>query len=258
MSIQLDTNRLAPTVQTSAQDPATTAGQGKALATLLGGKSLTVTDGSMSDLEALIAKLKNENERTRFAMLMTSLSSIGQSLDAAQRQTLEQGLALAAKLEELDKALAGYEGDETKAKADAVILQAKIDSLQKQIDQAVQDGKDHNELVAEQKRVRAELDAKNKTIEDTKGKIAETKNEIASVKGKISALVNSIGENTLKTIANELATLTPPEKAESAAEAKKEAEKLAANDPLNAIRDSLDKIERELTDTIEANRIATV
>ena len=258
MSIQLDTNRLAPTVQTSAQDPAATAGQGKALATLLGGKSLTVTDGSMSDLEALIAKLKNENERTRFAMLMTSLSSIGQSLDAAQRQTLEQGLALAAKLEELDKALAGYEGDETKAKADAVILQAKIDSLQKQIDQAVQDGKDHNELVAEQKRVRAELDAKNKTIEDTKGKIAETKNEIASVKGKISALVNSIGENTLKTIANELATLTPPEKAESAAEAKKEAEKLAANDPLNAIRDSLDKIERDLTDSIQENRIETV
>ena len=75
---------------------------------------------------------------------------------------------------------------------------------------------------------------------------------------RISALVNSIGENTLKTIANELATLTPPEKAESAAEAKKEAEKLAANDPLNAIRDSLDKIERELTDTIQQNRIETV
>ena len=258
MSIQLDTNRLAPTVQTSAQDPAATAGQGKALATLLGGKSLTVTDGSMSDLEALIAKLKNENERTRFAMLMTSLSSIGQSLDAAQRQTLEQGLALAAKLEELDKALAGYEGDETKAKADAVILQAKIDSLQKQIDQAVQDGKDHNELVAEQKRVREELVAKEKTMDDIQGNIAKTKNEISEVKGKISAIVSSVGENTLKTIASELTTLTPQEKAESAAEERKEAEKLAANDPLNAIRDSLDKIERELTDTIEANRIATV
>ena len=44
----------------------------------------------------------------------------------------------------------------------------------------------------------------------------------------------------------------------SAAEARKEAEKLAANDPLNAIRDSLDKIERELTDTILQNRIETV
>ena len=40
--------------------------QGKALAALLGGKSVTVTDGSMSDLEALVAKLKSESERTRF------------------------------------------------------------------------------------------------------------------------------------------------------------------------------------------------
>ena len=113
-------------------------------------------------------------------------------------------------------------------------------------------------MVEEQKLVREELVAKGKTMDDIQGNIAKTKNEIAEVKGKISAIVNSIGENTLKTIASELTTLTPQEKAESAAEARKEAEKLAANDPLNAIRDSLDKIERELTDTIEANRIATV
>ena len=154
--------------------------------------------------------------------------------------------------------LKGYTDDEAKTKAEMAILEAKIDQLQKLIDQAVEDGKEHNELVAEQKRVREELVAKEKTMDDIQGKIAKTKNEISEVKGKISAIVNSIGENTLKTIASELTTLTPPEKAESAAEARKEAEKLAANDPLNAIRDSLDKIERELTDTIEANRIATV
>jgi predicted nucleic acid-binding Zn-ribbon protein len=232
--------------------------QGNALAALLGGKSVTVTDGSMSDLEALVAKLKSESERTRFLMLMTSLASIGRSLDEAQKSTLESGLALAEKLSELEGDLKGYTDDASKTRGEMLILEAKIDQLKKMIEQAVKDGKDHNKMVEEQKLVREELVAKEKTMDDIQGKIAKTKNEIAEVKGKISAIVNSIGENTLKTIASELTTLTPQEKAESAAEARKEAEKLAANDPLNAIRDSLDKIERELTDTIEANRIATV
>jgi len=258
MSIQLDTTRLAGTAQMSTPDIDAPAGQGKALTALLGGKSLTVTNGALSDLDALVAKLKNESERTKFLMLMTSLASIGRSLSDAEKSTLEEGLALSEKLDNLTGSLAGYEADMAKAEADAVILQAKIDSLQKQIDQAVQDGKDHNELVAEQKRVREELDAKKQIVADTQGKIADTKNEIASVKGRISAIVNSIGENTLKTIANDIATLTGPEDAESPAEAKKEAEKAVANDPLNAIRDSLDKIEREIADTIQENRIETV
>lgn len=258
MSIQLDTSRLAGSIQMSAPDLPAPTEQGKALAALLGGASLTVTSAEMSDLEALVAKLKSESERTRFLMLMTSLTSIGQSLNAAQKSALESGLALAEKLGELEGDLKGYTDDEAKTKAEMAILEAKIDQLKKMIEQAVKDGKEHNELVAEQKRVREELVAKEKTMDDIQGNIAKTKNEISDVKGKISAIVSSVGENTLKTIASELTTLTPQEKAESAAEERKEAEKLAANDPLNAIRDSLDKIERELTDTIEANRIATV
>ena len=189
---------------------------------------------------------------------MTSLSSIGQSLNEAQKSALEQGLALADKLKELESTLGGLQDEVSKEKAAIALLQMQIESLQKQIDQAVQDGKDHNKLVEEQKRVRKVIDAKKDKIERTEGQIDQTKNEIASVKGRISAVVHSIGENTLKTIANELTALTPQEKAESAAEAKKEAEKIAANDPLNAIRDSLDKIERDLTDAIEENRIETV
>ena len=258
MSIQLDTSRLAGSVQMSVPDLAAPTEQGKALAALLGGKSVTVTDGSMSDLEALVAKLKNESERTRFLMMMTSLSSIGQSLSDAQKTALEEGLALSEKLDALTDSLKTYEADNSKAKADALILQAKIEQLTKQIEQAVEDGKEHNELVDEMKRVRADLAATNPTIADTQGKIDTTKNEISSVRSRISAIVSSIGENSLKTIASELATLTGPEEAESPAEAKKEAEKAAANNPLNAIRDSLDKIERELTDTIEENRIETV
>ena len=260
MAIELNVNRLNAETSSLLGDvaPGKGAGTGKALAALIGGESVTVTSGALTDLEALVAKLKNDSERTRFLMLMTSLSSIGQSLNAAQKSALESGLALAEKLRELEGDLKGYTDDEAKTKAEMAILEAKIDQLKKMIDQAVEDGKDHNKMVEEQKLVREELVAKEKTMDDIQGKIAKTKNEIAEVKGKISAIVNSIGENTLKTIASELTTLTPPEKAESAAEARKEAEKLAANDPLNAIRDSLDKIERELTDTIQQNRIETV
>ena len=258
MSIQLDTTRLAGSIQMSAPDLPAPSEQGKALAALLGGKSLTVTDGSMTDLEALVAKLKNESERTRFSMLITSLASISQSLTDVQKRTLEQGLALSAKLDELDKMLDGYVGEEAKAKADALLMQAEIERLQKAIDQAVQDGKDHNELVAEQKRVRAELEAKEKIVADTQGKIAETKNEISSVKGQISAIVRSIGENALKTVAAELVTLAEPERAERPAEGEKAEAKEAETDPFAAIRDSLDKIERDITETIEENRVETV
>ena len=198
MSIQLDTTRLAGSIQMSAPDLPAPTEQGKALAALLGGKSLTVTDGSMSDLEALVAKLKSESERTRFLMLMTSLASIGRSLDEAQKSTLESGLALAEKLGELEGDLKGYTDDEAKTKAEMAILEAKIDQLKKLIDQAVEDGKEHNELVAEQKRVREELVAKEKTMDDIQGKIAKTKNEIAEVKGKISAIVNSISPRTIR------------------------------------------------------------
>ena len=92
------------------------------------------------------------------------------------------------------------------AEADAVVLQTKIDMLQKEIDLAVQEGKDHNELVQKQKALRKELDAKKQVIADTTGKIAEAQNQISSLKVKISAIAESIGDNALKTIAKEFAT----------------------------------------------------
>lgn len=227
-------------------------------APILGGNSLRVTFSEMSDLDALIEKLKNENERTKFAMLLTSLVSIGQSLSDAEKAELERGLALADKLEKLNESMKDLQGSEEKDRLACTLLQMEIDALQKQIDQAIQDGKDHNELVASQKEVRSKLEAKEKAMAATQGKIADVKNEISIVSGQISSIVRSVGENTLKTIATELATLTEPEDPESAEEARKEAEKAVANDPLRAIRESLDKVQRELVETIEENRIQTV
>lgn len=255
MIIELDTSKLSPSFQTQSQDVASgAASSSKTLASLFGGSSVAVSSGARSDLEALVARLKNENERTRFSMLMTSLASIGQSLTDAQKRTLEQGLALSEKLEELNKSLDGSVAELAQDKAAAAILQAKIDSLTKQIEQAVADGKAHNELVEEMERTRKELQEKERVIADTQGKIQEVKNEIASVKGQISVLVSSIGENAIRTIASELATLAGPEEAERPAEAAKEAEKEAETNPFTAIRDSLDKIDRDIRETIEENR----
>ncbi|MBR1836934.1 MAG: hypothetical protein IJ783_06560 [Kiritimatiellae bacterium] len=258
MSIELDTSRLSTAFQSVAGETPSGAGVKKAAAALLGGTAVTVTNGAATDLEALVAKLKNENERAKFSVLLSSLSAIGQSLTDAQKRILEQGLALSEKLDELNETIGKYTGDEAQQKADSAILQAKIDALQKQIDQAIADGKAHNELVAEQKRVREELDAKKQVLAETQGQIAKTQNEISSVKGQISAIVKSIGENAVKAIANELATLSEPEKAERPAEAAKEAEKEAETNPFASIRDSLDRIERDIAATIEENRVENV
>ena len=258
MSIELDTSRLSTAFQSVASETSSGAGVKKAAAALLGGTAVTVTNGAATDLEALVARLKNEYERAKFSVLLSSLSAIGQSLTDAQKRILEQGLALTEKLDELNETLGKYAGDEARQKAESEILQAKIDALQKQIDQAIADGKAHNELVAEQKRVREELDAKKQVLAETQGQIAKTQNEISSVKGQISAIVKSIGENAVKTIANELATLAEPEKAERPAEAAKEAEKEAETNPFASIRDSLDRIERDIAETIEENRIENV
>ena len=259
MPIQFNTKAASATISNQAGSVGSSAAtQVAKLGALLSGASLNVVDGSTTDLEKLVARLKSEQDRARFTVLLTSLVSIGQSLTEAQKRSLEQGLALAETLTELEKTVKGLTDDEAKEKAAAAILQAKIDSLQKQIDQAIEDGKAHNELVAEQKRVREELDAKNQVIADTQGKIAEAKNEISSVNGQISAIVKSIGVNEVKTIANELSTLSQPEKAERPAEAAKEAEKEEAVDLFASIRDSLAEIERDIVETIEENRTETV
>ena len=258
MSIQLDTSRLASASQTQVQDSYTPAASGKAAAALFGGASVTVTAGGTGDLEALVAKLKNESERAKFTMLLTSLATIGQSLTDAQKRVLEQGLALSEKLDALEKSVKDLLGEASTIKADAALLEAKIDNLQKLIDQAIEDGKEHNELVAEQKRLRKELAEKEQTLEKTQGEIDKAKNDISSVKGQISAIVKSIGENTVKTIASDLSTLSDAEKAERPAEAAKEEEKKDAVDIFASIRKSLSEIERDITETIEENRIETV
>lgn len=257
MSIQFDPSRLSASVAQTASDPLSAERTAARLASLLGGSAVTVTDGRMTDLEALVARIRNESEKTKLSLLVSSLTAIRDSLTTAQQQELEAGLALVETLDELDASLSSLEASYAGDKAAALILQTKIDALEKQIEQAQQDGVEHNELVEELKAARAELEAKEAALADTQEKIGKTKNEIASVHGEISALVKSIGVNTLKTIADELGTMVDAEKAERPAETEKK-ERKAADNPFAAIHDALDQIAHDLTETIIENRIENV
>lgn len=257
MSIQFDPSRLSASVAQTASDASSIGRPAARFASLLGGSAVTVTDGRMTDLEALVARIRNESEKTKLSLLVSSLTAIRDSLTTAQQQELDAGLALVEKLDALDASLSSLEVSYAADKAAAAILQTQIDALERQIEQARQDGVEHNELVEEQKAARAELEAKEAAMADTQVRIGETKNEIASVHGEISALVKSIGVNTLKTIADELGTMVDAEKAERPAETEKR-ERKAADNPFAAIHDALDRIARDLTETIVENRIENV
>ena len=105
MAIQLNVSPLNTNNASQAADVAVrqqgTASAG--LASVLGGKSLTVTSGALTDLEKLVARLRSESERAKFSLLLTSLSSINQSLTDQEKRILEQGLALSEKLDALTK-----------------------------------------------------------------------------------------------------------------------------------------------------------
>lgn len=252
MAIEFNATKIA-TQTTSISEGAITQTPAQKLASLLGGASLTISDGSLSDLEALVSRLKNEQEKSKFSMLLTSLGSISDSLSSAQKAALDEGIKYSEQLDTLNKSLNSLANTLASDQAAAAIMEKKIKSLEEQIEAARKDGKEHNKLVQEQKELRKELDAKNKVIEETQGKIAEAKNALSEVSGKISAILSSIDNNTLKTIANKIADIAKPEETESNAEREKKAAKEEATDLFAAIRKSLDDMSRELADTIERN-----
>ena len=254
MAIELNVGNISTNNSTSistSSDVSTQ--QSKSLGSVLGGKSLNVTVGS-TDLQALVAKLKNEQSNAKTALLLSTLSQISDSLTEAQQRAVERGLDLTGQLASLEDELNDLNSTLTQANADAVIMQQKIDSLQQQIDDAVEAGEEHNKLVEKQKEVRAELDEKERIISETTDEINQVANKISSVKGQIAGEVQVIGENTLKTIASEISKSYSTEEAESDAEIRKQEKKEEATSIFASIKDSLDAIEKELSDKVEGER----
>lgn len=220
----------------------------KTQAPILGGKSLTVTDGAMTDLEKLVAMLKNESEATRqsvaerrLSILSTVLDSMADKISAAERENL-------LKIEELNGEKSNLEKEVASLTKDKNVIQALIDSLDKQIEQAVKDGADHREQVEKLKAQRAEQQAKLDGIEAS---IKSTATKIAGIDAKIATCTKAIAGSTLNEVAAALKAAAgeakpEAEKTETQAEREKAEAKNAAFDIALHISAALDKIDGQI------------
>ena len=229
----------------------------KTAAPLLGGESVKVTDGAMTDLEKLVARLKNENEATRqsvaerrLSILSTVLDSMADKISAAEKENL-------LKIEELNGEKSNLEKEVASLTKDKNVIQALIDSLDKQIEQAVKDGADHREQVEKLKAQRAEQQAKldqiNVAIDSTAAKIAEVDGKIANCTDAIGAVTLSEVSAALRAAASEYNHEV--ERPESDAERKKAEAKIEATDIAKCIRESLDKIDAQIRQALDETQM---
>ena len=139
------------------------AGAPAQLPPLMGGASLTVTTAPSGDLDKLVAQLKNESQNTRLSLMLSSLTSLNEALTDVQKMNLAKLDALDQRLDALNETLEDLKKTLSAEEANAAILDAKIAALKKAVEQAIQDGKDHNEAVKKAKETRdrdqAKLDA---------------------------------------------------------------------------------------------------
>jgi len=260
MAIELNTQKLATTV---AGDTRLNEGQdvaeGAKLGPILDGASLKVTSGAMSDLEKLVARLKNETDDTKMSVTQRRIAVLQTVLDSMSDRITEQEKAGLIEIEKLngEKAveagkLAGLEADKVATEGRIAELDVKIAELEKAIQRAVQDGEDHREQVAKLKEERAR---EQKKLDQVNTAIESANSKIAGIDVKIAECTKAIAQTTLNEVANALRiaesdslskTPTTDVAKESDAERRKAEEKAEAADIGNVIRDALDKIDAQI------------
>lgn len=188
----------------------------KKLASILGGQSVTVTTAPTSDLEKLVARLKNENENVKTSVAQRRLASVLDAytsrygeLTEQQTKILEEIAANNAELATLTEELKALLNDKTAADAQALLMQAKIEQLEKAIEQAVKDGKAHRENIEKLKEqiaedqdnedLKAELAKEEAALATSEAALAKAQTDLASAQAaagalsaKIEALAGSI------------------------------------------------------------------
>jgi chromosome segregation ATPase len=264
MAIELNTQKLATTV---AGDTRLNEGQdvaeGAKLGPILDGASLKVTSGAMSDLEKLVAQLRNETDDTKMSVTQRRIAVLQTVLDSMSDRITEQEKAGLIEIEKLngEKAveagkLAGLEADKVATEGRIAELDVKIAELEKAIERAVQDGEDHREQVAKLKEERAR---EQKKLDQVNTAIESANSKIAGIDVKIAECTKAIAQTTLNEVANALRiaesdslskTPTTDVAKESDAERRKAEEKAEAADIGNVIRDALDKIDAQILQAI--------
>lgn len=231
-------------------------------APVLGGENVKVTSGAISDLEKLVAQLKNESENTRtsvaqqrIAVLQTVLDSMEDRISEAQAKALVEIETKSGEIDELNADIARMEADKAAAQARSIELDIKIKELENAVKNEIKNGEDHRKQVEELKRQKAEEDQK---VADLTNAIASAQAKIATLNSEIASLSASIGAATLSEVAAAVKAAAgdvavDPEKVESVAESEKREQKAESLNPLNIIRDSLDRIYEDITRTIEEN-----
>ena len=261
MAIELNINKVATTVAGDmklSEDQG--AAQGAKLGAVLGGENVTVTSGMMTDLEKLVAQLKNENEDTRMSVSQRRISILQTVPNSMAGHITDTQKGNIMEIENLNMAKAELKGDlkvlySEKASVDGriAVLDTQIKALERQIEQAVEDGADHREQVEKLKeqllKERAELDR----IENA---ITVASSKVADIDGKIATCTAAIGSATLNEVTAALRAATGEvnmevERPESDAERRKAEEKAEAVDVAKHISEALDRIDDQIRKTLD-------
>ena len=226
-NIQNINPNIASTIATQAgqaQESQTQAAKG--LAPILGGQSVTVTSALTSDLEKLVARLKNENDDLKTSMAQRRLASVLEAytarygeLSAQQMSILQEITANNASISDMMAAIKQMQAEMSAAEAQSTTMQAKIESLERAVEQAVADGKAHREAVAKLKAqlakdqdnaaLKAALAKEEKALETSEAALAKAQTDLAAAQaaaGALSAKIQSLA-GSIETQKGEVAGL---------------------------------------------------
>ena len=170
------------------------------VAPLLFGSNVLVSYG-FTDVEALVAQLRNENSDARLSMKLKALSSIADGLSSQQLAALEKSLALSDSVKSLEKAVNDLNKEITKSEAELEVLQMQADSLAKQVENARENQKEYNENIEKLQKEKAELNDKLSKLE-AQGK-AEDAAQIVALKAEIAGVEKSLRANVDGAAAND-------------------------------------------------------
>ena len=163
------------------------------IAPLLFGSNILVSYG-ISDAEALVARLKNENADTHVQLKLKALSAVANGITTQQLRALSQALALAESVKSLEMTRDGLMRTVDIDNSLITELALKTATLEEEIKTARENQDLYNKQIEKQKADRAELQDKiNKLEADTEHDNAD---EIAALKEQVQALDKSIAEKT--------------------------------------------------------------
>lgn len=287
------------------------------IAPLLFGSNILVSYG-ISDAEALVARLKNENADTHVQLKLKALSAVANGITTQQLRALSQALALAESVKSLEMTRDGlmrtvdidnslitelalktatleeeiktarenqalYNKQIEKQKADRAELQDKINKLEADTEH---DNADEIAALKEQvqaldKSIAEKTDARDKIPQEINEKttmiaaleeesadykkfvakaptmIEDAKQQIAALHAQLAPLIASIGESTLKALAEDILGIDPPNP--DSPQDRKELEKnTEENDVLSVIRDRLDALAKSILDEVAEKRVDMV